>query len=488
DGLKRPAVMVSDLFASWHWRPHGLSCLKRSPPILYCRMIIRWPGGLGKKTARSFCRSLESCAHHGSQYFAGHRRLVRRLACCPGRFHYCAEQPMTTQTLTDPMPREAGAWGAVLSMSLCVALLIAAEFMPVSLLTPIADGLGASAGQIGQAISISGFFAVAASLVITTVAGRIDRKWVLVAMTALMLASLVLIAAAPNLAVLMLARALLGICIGGFWALATAVIMRLVPAERVSAALAVMYTGQTVAAAFAAPIGSYLGGAIGWRGVFWMLVPIVAINLLWQLAVLPSLPAGQKQSVRSLLSILKRPYFARGIAAAIFTFAGAFAMFTYLRPFLETVTGVDVTVLTLLFLVLGCAGFLGTWAGGKLAGAHVIRLLQMIPVTMGLATLGLLGFGQFLVVAAVLLAIWGIMNTAMSIAWMGWISQNMDDAPEAAGSLMVAAIQAAILCGAALGGTLLDHIGIGATFTGSVVLSAIAVLLVGSGKRLLKTA
>src|SRR5699024_6912617 len=129
-----------------------------------------------------------------------------------------------------------------------------------------------------------------------TVAGRLNRKWVLIVMTALMLASLVLIAAAPNLAVLMLARALLGICIGGFWALATAVIMRLVPAERVSAALAVMYTGQAVAAAFAAPIGSYLGGVIGWRGAFWVLVPIVAFNLFWQLVALPSLPAGQKQS------------------------------------------------------------------------------------------------------------------------------------------------------------------------------------------------
>lgn len=395
---------------------------------------------------------------------------------------------MTTQILTDNAPSQASAWGAVLSMSLCVAMLIAAEFMPVSLLTPIADGLGASAGQIGQAISISGFFAVAASLIITTVAGRLNRKWVLIAMTGLMLLSLILIAAAPNLAVLMLARALLGICIGGFWALATAVIMRLVPQERVSAALTVMYTGQAVAAAFAAPIGSYLGGVIGWRGVFWMLMPIVAFNLIWLWMALPSLPAGERQSVRSLLSILKRPYFARGIAAVIFTFAGAFAMFTYLRPFLETVTGVNVTVLSQLFLVLGCAGFLGTWAGGKLANGHVIRLLQIPPVVMGLVTLGLLGFGQFVVVAALLLAIWGVMNTAIPISWMAWLSQNVDDAPEAAGSLIVAAIQAAILVGAALGGTLLDHIGIGATFIGSAVLSAIAFLLVGSGKRLLKTA
>jgi predicted MFS family arabinose efflux permease len=372
-------------------------------------------------------------------------------------------------------------------MSLCVAMLIASEFMPVSLLTPIADGLGTTAGQIGQAISISGFFAVVTSLVMTTVAGRLNRKWVLLTMTALMLVSLILIAVAPNLAVLMLARALLGVCIGGFWALATAVIMRLVPPERVSKALAVMYTGQAVAAAFAAPIGSYLGAVIGWRGVFWALVPIVALNLIWQWLALPSLPTDTRQSFRALLAVLKRPYFARGIAAVMFTFAGAFAMFTYLRPFLETITGVDVVTLSQLFLVLGVAGFLGTWAGGKFAGGHVIRLLQAIPVVMGLVTLGLLGFGQLVIVAAILLAIWGAMNTVMSVSWMAWLSQNVDDAPEAAGSLIVAAIQAAILVGVALGGALLDHIGIVATFIGSAVLSGLAFLLIGSGNRLLKT-
>lgn len=395
---------------------------------------------------------------------------------------------MTAQNLAVTAPRQANVWSTVLSMSLCVAMLIAAEFMPVSLLTPIAAGLGATAGQIGQAISISGFFAVAASLVMTTVAGRLNRKWVLINMTALMLLSLILIAVAPNLAVLMLARALLGICIGGFWSLSTAVIMRLVPKERVSKALALMFTGQAVAAAFAAPVGSFLGGIIGWRGVFWVLVPIVALNLAWQLVALPSLPANERQSFRSLLTLLKRPYFARGIAAVIFAFAGAFAMFTYLRPFLENVTVVNVNVLTLLFLALGCAGFLGTWIGGRLANGHVLRLLQAIPLIMALVTLGLLGSGQSVVVAALLLAIWGAMNTALPISWMTWMTQNVADAPEAAGSLMVAAIQAAILLGAALGGTLLDHIGIDATFIASVLLSAVAVLLVGSGQRLLNTA
>lgn len=382
--------------------------------------------------------------------------------------------------------RPSAAWGAVLSMALCVAMLIASEFMPVSLLTPMAAGLNASEGQTGQAIAISGLFAVAASLIVTTAAGTLNRKWVLVAMTALMLLSLVLVAAAPNFAVLMLGRALLGICIGGFWALATAVIMRLVPEAEVPRALALMYGGQAIAAAFAAPIGSYLGGLIGWRAVFWALTPIVAVNLVWHLVALPSLPVRERQDVRMMLGLVKRPYFRRGLAAAMLSWGSAFIMFTYLRPFLERVTGVDVATLSGLLLVLGGAGFVGSWAAGRTLRGSVAPLLKLPALVMGGCTLGLLLLGGSVVATGLLLALWGAMNTAMSVIWMSWMSQNADDAPEAAGSLMVAAIQASILLGAVIGGLLLDTFSIAATFAGSVALAALGAVLVGNGRHLLK--
>ncbi len=395
---------------------------------------------------------------------------------------------MAVAATFDADSRPVAAWGAVLSMALCVAMLIASEFMPVSVLTPMAEGLRATEGQTGQAISISGLFAVAASMVITTAAGTLNRKWVLVAMTGLMLLSLVLVAAAPNFAVLMIGRALLGICIGGFWALATAVIMRLVPTSDVPRALALMYGGQAIAAAFAALIGSYLGDLFGWRAVFWALTPIVAFNLVWHLVALPSLPARQRQDFRSMVALLQRPYFLRGLIAAMLTWGSAFTMFTYLRPFLEQVTGVDVTILSILLLVLGCAGFVGTWASGQFVSGNVAPLLRLPALLMGGCTLGLLLLGGSVIAAALFLALWGAMNTAMSVIWMTWMSQNADDAPEAAGSLMVAAIQMSILLGAVVGGLLLDGMTISATFIGSMVLAALSIAVIGNGRRLLKPA
>lgn len=383
--------------------------------------------------------------------------------------------------------RPAAAWSAVLSMALCVSMLIASEFMPVSLLTPMADGLNATEGQTGQAISISGLFAIAASLLVTTAAGRLDRKWVLIAMTALMLLSLILVASAADFATLMLGRALLGICIGGFWALATAVIMRLVPSSDLPRALALLYGGQAIAAAFAAPIGSYLGGFMGWRAVFWALVPIVTINLAWHLISLPSLPVRSRQDLSSMLALVARPRFRRGLVAAMLSWGSAFTMFTYLRPFLEQVGGTDVTVLSILLLVLGCAGFVGTWAAGRFVTADIASLLKLPALVMGGCTLGLLLLGgSSLIVTGLLLAIWGAMNTAMSVIWMTWMSRTVDDAPEAAGSLMVAAIQASILLGAVLGGILLDEFSVTATFAGSVALALVAVLLIGGGRSLIQ--
>src|SRR5947199_8114206 len=127
----------------------------------------------------------------------------RRRATASRPYHAFMPSPRQSAGPSSPHP-----WSAVGSMTLCVALLIAAEFMPVSLLTPIARDLGATVGMAGQAISISGLFAVATSLFIATLAARFDRRHVLVGLTGVMLASLVLIAVAPNYAILMAARAL----------------------------------------------------------------------------------------------------------------------------------------------------------------------------------------------------------------------------------------------------------------------------------------
>ncbi|MEC8484236.1 MAG: MFS transporter, partial [Pseudomonadota bacterium] len=113
-------------------------------------------------------------------------------------------------------------------MSLCVFALIASEFMPVSLLTPIASDLNVSEGMVGQGIAISGVFAVLTSLSIAWLAGDMNRKTLLLTLTALMAVSGAIVALAPNYLTYMVGRALLGVVIGGFWSMSAATAMRLV--------------------------------------------------------------------------------------------------------------------------------------------------------------------------------------------------------------------------------------------------------------------
>lgn len=120
-------------------------------------------------------------------------------------------------------------WSGVLAMTLCVFVLIASEFMPVSLLTPIAGDLHITEGLAGQGIALSGALAVLTSLTISRLTGSLDRKWLLLGLTALMAASGLIIALASSFPVYMLGRALIGIVIGGFWSMSAATAIRLVP-------------------------------------------------------------------------------------------------------------------------------------------------------------------------------------------------------------------------------------------------------------------
>src|SRR4051794_22048632 len=396
--------------------------------------------------------------------------------------------PLSTDDVANRSPQRdisnRQIWSAVGSMALCVAMLIASEFMPVSVLTPIAHDLRATEGMAGQAISISGLFAVLTSLFIATIAGRFDRRHVLMGLTGLMLASLVLIAVAPSFALLMVARALLGVVIGGFWALATATVMRLVPEDSVPKALGVVYTGNAVATAFAAPIGSYVGGIIGWRGVFWALAPIVVVNLIWQWISLPTMPPQQANPVSKIIGLLRRRHVAFAMLAVMFTFAGAFATFTYLRPFLESYTRVNLPQLSLLLLGLGVAGFAGTYGAGALLGRHLKSLLSGLPLALAAVTLGMLATGHALWAVAVMMIAWGTLNSAIPEAWSTWLAKGIKDEPESGGGLMVAAIQLAIMLGAAFGGLLLDHISIAATLIGGTGLLVVASVIVGNGSRI----
>jgi predicted MFS family arabinose efflux permease len=378
------------------------------------------------------------------------------------------------------------AWGGVLAMSLGAFALVASEFMPVSLLTPVAADLHISEGQAGQAISVSGAFALATSLSVSSLAGRLDRKVLLLALTLLMIVSGTIAAFAPNYATFMIGRAFIGVAIGGFWSMSAATAMRLVPGDQVPKALAVVNGGNALATVVAAPLGSFLGSVFGWRGAFFCVVPVAAIAFGWKLASLPALPAGRRKPAGNVFALFKRPPVALGMVAVSLFFMGQFALFTYLRPFLETVTHAGASMLSLMLLVVGVAGFIGTTLIGAVLKDGLYRTLILIPLIMAAIAVALIAFGGSAPVTALLLGVWGLVGTSAPVGWWTWLARTLPDDAEAGGGLMVAVVQLAIASGATVGGILFDGYGYRATFGASaavLVVAAVFAILAGRAAR-----
>ena len=381
---------------------------------------------------------------------------------------------MTQVTYDKTITSPAAAWGAVVSMALCVAVLIASEFMPVSLLTPIANDLAMTEGQAGQAISISGLFAVVTSLFIAGITRNIDRKAVLSSLSLLLVVSGLIVTFAPNYTLLMIGRALLGIAIGGFWSMSTAIVMRLLPASAVPKGLAILNAGNAIAATISAPLGSFLGDYIGWRGAFFFVVPLALTALVWQWLSMPSLPPRQRSATGNVFRLLKRRQVAIGMTAILMLFMGQFALFTYLRPFLESVSGYSVSALSLVLLLMGLAGVIGTWSISSLLATRLYSIVIGIPLVMAAIAVMLIALGSEKTAVAALLIAWGFFGTAAPVGWGTWLSRVLHDDAEAGGGLQVAVIQFAITVGAAAGGILFDWSGWWSSFT------LAAALLLGS--------
>jgi predicted MFS family arabinose efflux permease len=324
---------------------------------------------------------------------------------------------------------------------------------------------------------MSGVFALLTSFFISSLAGRLDRKVLLLLLTLLMIVSGTIVAFAPNYLTFMVGRAFIGVAIGGFWSMSAATAIRLVPEPQVPRALAIVNGGNALATVVAAPWGSFLGTLIGWRWAFFCIVPVAVTALAWKLVSLPPMRPGAQTGSANVFKLLRRPPVALGMAAVSLFFMGQFALFTYLRPFLETVTRVSVSTLSLMLFIVGVAGFVGTSLIGPFLQEDLYRTLIIIPGLMAVIAVALVAFGGSIATTAVLLGLWGLVATAAPVGWWTWLARTLPQDAETGGGLMVAVVQLAITLGATMGGLLFDMRGPQATFGMSAALLVIAAAL-----------
>jgi predicted MFS family arabinose efflux permease len=387
------------------------------------------------------------------------------------------ESPANTDERAEPL------WAAVVSLSLGVFGLVTAEFLPASLLTRMASDLNVTDGAAGQAVTATAVVGAIAGLTLAIFTRNIDRRLVLWTLTLLLVLSSLLAATASGLTTLLLARVLLGIGLGGFWSMAGALTMRLVPPRLVPRAMSIVLTGVSIATVCAAPVGAYIGDLWGWRAAFVLSAAVGVVALTVQIITMPKLPPVAASSFRTLFDLLKRPQLRIGLIALLLVISGHFAGFTYVRPFLERVPALHIEAISLVLLAYGIGGFFGNFAGGFVAERSIKAAVGLGAMAIAVMAVLMVAFGSSGILSGSAIAIWGFFFGFLPVGFQSWTVRAAPDQAEAAGGLLVTAFQVAITWGASFGGLLVDGFGpLGAvTYAGlASLIGAVMVFALGN--------
>lgn len=371
---------------------------------------------------------------------------------------------------------------SVLAVAATTFSVVTTEMLPVGLLTSLSSGLGVSDGTAGLTVTLPGVVAALAALLLPVAVRRADRRTVLCALMALLAAANLLSALAPAFGVLLAARVLVGVCIGGVWAIAAGLGVRLVREESAGRATTVIFSGIAVASVLGVPAGTFLGELAGWRWAFAVMGAFALAVAGLLAAVLVPLPASAAVRLGTFPGLLRNARLRAGLLVVLLLVTGHFAAYTYVRPVLERVPDLGAGLISGLLLVYGIAGIVGNFAGGTLAARDPRRALLAICAGLAAAVLLLGPAGGSLLASVALLVAWGLAYGGVSVSAQEWVLAAAPRAREAASALFAAVFNAAIALGALTGGLVADGVGTTAVLWLGGGLAAAALLVVlGAG-------
>jgi predicted MFS family arabinose efflux permease len=351
-------------------------------------------------------------------------------------------------------------WFGVLTVSVGIFSMITAEQLPVGLLPAISDRLGVSVGTAGLTVTVPGVIAAIASIGLPLAVGRLDRKVLLAALLAVMALASTVSALAPSFTVLLPSRLLVGITIGGFWAIAGSLAVRLVPGPYVPRALVLIFGGVGAAAVLGVPVGTVIGELAGWRGAFWSLTGLSVAVLLAALVLLPALPAAEPVRPRALREQLRNPVLVAGIVATALLVAGHYGAYTFVSPALLDLSGVGSAVIGPLLLGYGVLGMVGNVLAGPRAATAAGRTMATIALVLGAALVLFPVLGVTPWTGALLLLVWGLAYGAAPVTLQTWVLRAAPNDAEAATAIYCFVFNLAIAAGALASSLVVDHLGV----------------------------
>ncbi len=334
------------------------------------------------------------------------------------------------------------------------------EFVIMGLLPEVARDLAVSIPAAGLLVTGYALGVAVGAPLLAVLTSRMPRKIALQLLMGVFIVGNVLCAIAPNYTVLMVARVVASFAHGSFFGIGAVVAASLVPAEKRASAIALMFTGLTLATVLGVPFGTFVGQQFGWRVAFWIVSAFGVLSMLGVSALVPNRHDADAAGAAGLaheVRVLRDPQVWLALGMTVLGFGGVFVVFTYIAPILEQVTGFSPRAVTLVLVVFGLGLTLGNTLGGKLADRALMRSLMGILVALALVMAVFAKTSHSPVAAVITVFVWGIAAFATVPPLQMRVVEKAAAAPNLASTLNIGAFNVGNAMGAWIGGLAIGH-------------------------------
>jgi predicted MFS family arabinose efflux permease len=373
---------------------------------------------------------------------------------------------------------------ALLALAISAFAIGTTEFISVGLLPLIADDLGISVTTAGLTVTLYALGVTFGAPILTSLTSTVSRKTLLLAIMVVFIAGNTMAALSSGITILLIARIISALAHGVFMSIGSTIAADLVPANRRASAIAIMFSGLTIATVTGVPLGTLIGQNLGWRAAFILIVVVGVVAFIGNMLLVPStLQRGTRTAFREQLKLVTGGRLLLAFAITAVGYGGTFVVFTYLSPLLHDISGYSEKTVAGILLLYGIAIAIGNIIGGKAANRNPLRALFYMFIIQTVI-LGILYFTVPFKLAALLtilgmglLAFMNVPGLQMYVVTLA--ERYAPQAKDVASAFNIAAFNAGIAIGAYLGGVITDSIGlIHTTWVGAIMVLA-AVLLTG---------
>ncbi|HDT2076935.1 MULTISPECIES: sugar transporter [Enterobacter] len=364
---------------------------------------------------------------------------------------------MTTNTVSRRV-----AWLRVVTLAIAAFIFNTTEFVPVGLLSDIAESFQMETAQVGIMLTIYAWVVALMSLPFMLMTSQMERRKLLIGLFALFIASHVLSFMAWSFTVLVISRVGIAFAHAVFWSITASLAIRLAPAGKRAQALSLIATGTALAMVLGLPIGRIVGQYFGWRTTFFAIGMGALITLVCLIKLLPTLPSEHSGSLKSLPLLMRRPALLSIYLLTVIVVTAHYTAYSYIEPFVQVVAGFSANFATVLLLILGGAGIIGSILFGKLGNQHASTLVSS-AIGLLLACLLLLmpaaGSENHL---AILSLFWGVAIMIIGLGMQVKVLALAPDATDVAMSLFSGIFNLGIGAGALVGNQISLHVSMSA--------------------------